>query len=138
MGRSEKNKLDVNKAAGALQTDPFAALDSLDVSALPPGREPAVEKKTEPERPAVKSRGRLILRRETKDRGGKTVVVVSGFAAVPGFSAAAREDLGRRLRKALGCGGTVEAGEIIVQGDQPAAVCAFLEKEGFRVAGVRA
>jgi translation initiation factor 1 (eIF-1/SUI1) len=42
-----------------------------------------------------KSRGRLILRRETKDRGGKVVVVVSGFAELPGANAVMIGDLAR-------------------------------------------
>lgn len=136
MARLEKNKVDTVAGSGPLQGNAFDALGALDITALPPGPEiPPVTAVAVI--PAGKTRGRVVLRRETKDRGGKTVVVVGGFDEIPGFSAAGVETLARDLRKRLGCGGTVEKNEIIIQGDRPAAVCAFLETAGFRVVGVR-
>src|SRR6201999_3613778 len=83
------------------------------------------------------SRGRLILRRETKDRGGKVVVVVYGFAELPGANAVMIGDLAKELKGKLGCGGSFDRQEIVLQGDRPAEVCALLETLGFRVDGVK-
>jgi translation initiation factor 1 len=77
--------------------------------------------------------GRVVLRREKAHRGGKTVLVVDGFGEQ--HTEAAIESLGKRLRAACGCGGTFRERSLEVQGDQPARVRAFLEAEGFQVAG---
>lgn len=55
---------------------------------------------------------RLSLRMERKGRGGKTVTVISGFTLPPHQV----EELARRLKSACGTGGTVEDGEIVLQG----------------------
>lgn len=131
--RQEKSRIDVSGTAvsGGLQPDAFAALGGL---ALPAGPEsggpPADDTAPVPTGP----RGRVVLRRETARRGGKTVVVVSGFD--PTLGAEAIGALARAVRKACGCGGTVQGREIEVQGDQPAKVAAFFRDQGFRVAGV--
>jgi translation initiation factor 1 (eIF-1/SUI1) len=81
--------------------------------------------------------GRLVLARETKHRGGKAVVVIRGFATLPHWDQAAVASLARELKQALACGGTVEPDlEILVQGDRPGDVAAWLRAQGFRVAGV--
>ena len=78
--------------------------------------------------------GRVVLRREKAQRGGKTVVVVSDFEAR--ISEAEIEDLARKARQACGCGGTVREREIELQGDNAPKVRTFFEGAGFRVAGV--
>ncbi len=57
--------------------------------------------------------GKLVVRREKKGRGGKTVTVISGLT----LSAAALDALARALRKGLGCGSTLENGAIVLQGE---------------------
>lgn len=57
--------------------------------------------------------GKLVLRRERKGRGGKTVTVLSGLHLPP----ADLDRLARALRKGLGCGSTLEDGAVILQGD---------------------
>lgn len=57
--------------------------------------------------------GKIVLRRERKGRGGKTVTLVSGIT----LPADKLEQLARALRKGLGCGSTVEQGTIVLQGD---------------------
>jgi translation initiation factor 1 len=84
------------------------------------------------------SRGRLVLRREKKDRGGKVVVVVSGFAELPGANSVMIANLAKELKGKLGCGGSFDRQEIVLQGDRAAAVASLLEELGFRVDGVRA
>jgi translation initiation factor 1 len=92
-----------------------------------------------PPKPVIpkNSRGRLILRREKKDRGGKVVVVVYGFNELPGANAVMIADLAKELKGKLGCGGTFDRQEIVLQGDRAAAVNALLEELGFRVDGVK-
>ena len=55
--------------------------------------------------------GKLVVRRERKGRGGKTVTVIEGlpFAALPEFA--------RALKKSLGCGATVEDRSLVLLGD---------------------
>jgi len=56
---------------------------------------------------------KIVLRREKKGRGGKTVTIVSGLRLpAPGLEAMARA-----LRQGLGCGARVEAEAIVLQGD---------------------
>jgi translation initiation factor 1 len=110
---------------------PFAGLE---IAGLPPGPAPAAPSASQPA--ACKPKlGRVVLRRETAHRGGKVVIVIDDFA--PGISLASIEELGRRLRNACGCGGAIRERSIELQGDQAARIRSFLEKEGFKVAGVK-
>jgi translation initiation factor 1 len=139
--KDSQKKVDVSGPVAPLQHNPFALLGEMDaLKNLPPASEPV---KAAPEQKAVaepatpkKSRGRLVLRRETKDRGGKVVVVVSGFAEVPGANAVMIGDLARELKGKLGCGGSFDRQEIVLQGDRCPEVTALLQSLGFRVAGV--
>lgn len=122
-----KPRIDTSGKQDALQS-PFAGLH---LDGLPEGPSaPAPLDKPEPPR----KNGRVVLRREKAQRGGKTVVVVHDFE--PQISDAAIETLARKARQACGCGGTVRHREIELQGDNTQKVRAFFEFEGFRVAGV--
>lgn len=72
--------------------------------------------------------GAVRVSRQTKGRGGKSVTVVKGLA----LDALALAALGKQLRTACGCGGTVKDGMIEVQGDHCALVLATLIKLGHR------
>lgn len=144
MSRSKeiRKKVDVARPSAPLQANPFAVLGEVEaLKNLVPEKPPVKS----PERVAVAAkaaavvprRGRLILRRETKGRGGKTVVVVYGFNELPGASAVMIGNLAHELKGKLGCGGSFDRQEIVLQGDRCAAVCALLEQIGFQVAGVR-
>ena len=78
--------------------------------------------------------GRVILRRSTAQRAGKTVIVIYDFATHLPLSVI--EKVAKKLRATCGCGGTVRNRTIEMQGDQPAKIRAILEAEGFQVAGV--
>lgn len=122
-----KKRIDTSGHQTALQS-PFAALQ---IQGLPEGpAEPIAPAVSEPPR----KNGRVVLRREKAQRGGKTVVVVSGFESQ--ISDSEIERLARDARQACGCGGTVREREIELQGDNPEKVRAFFEKAGFRVAGI--
>lgn len=125
---SRKNNLPCKLFLPPQLNNPFADLNT---EGLPPGK-PVVNNTGHKTSPLM--RGRVVLRREKAHRGGKTVIVVHDFPT--NISYKEIEDLGRRLRNACGCGGTVRERLIELQGDQPARIRAFLEQEGFRVAGV--
>ena len=79
--------------------------------------------------------GRVVLQRETAQRGGKTVIVVKDFASH--LPQSVIETIGKRLRSTCGCGGTVKEKRIEIQGNQVAKIRAVLEAEGFEVAGIK-
>jgi translation initiation factor 1 len=146
--KESHKKVDVSRPAAPLQHNPFAMLGELDaLKDLPepepepgkPPRAPEPVKKVKTPKPAIprNSRGRLVLRRETKDRGGKVVVVVSGFGELPGANSVMIANLARELKGKLGCGGSFDRREIVLQGDRCAAVYTLLEELGFRVDGVK-
>jgi translation initiation factor 1 len=149
--KDDRRKVDVARPAAPLQHNPFAVLAELDAlkdltpePAPPPkaetrDNEPSAGRAARSAKPEVprNSRGRLILRRETKDRGGKVVVVVYGFADLPGANAVMIGNLAKELKGKLGCGGSFDRQEIVLQGDRCAEVGALLETLGFRVDGVK-
>lgn len=69
--------------------------------------------------------GRLVVRREKRGRAGKTVTRVSGVVG----DADALEQLARELKRALGCGATVEDGTVVLQGAQTERAAAWLRAE---------
>jgi translation initiation factor 1 len=72
--------------------------------------------------------GVVKVSRQTKGRGGKAVTLVSGLA----LDADALAVLGKQLRTACGCGGTVKDGVIEVQGDHCEKVMQALTKQGYK------
>lgn len=101
---------------------PFAALEALREK-LPAGpREPAPIQAEQAA--SAEFSEKVIVSRSKKGRGGKTVTLVAGVRPN------AREPLAADLRKALGCGATVDGDEVVVQGDQVPRVRAFLEARG--------
>ena len=140
MSRETRKKIDVAQPAAPLLHNPFAALGELEALQNLPVAPAAVSERA-PANPAAavapkKKRGRLVLRREKKERGGKVVVVIGGFDEVPGASAVMIADLAKELKGKLGCGGTFDRQEIVLQGDRCAQVAALLEQLGFAVRGV--
>ena len=76
---------------------------------------------------AIIGDGAVRVARQTKGRGGKSVTVVKGLA----LDAIALAALGKQLRTACGCGGTVKDGVIEVQGDHVELILAALKKQGY-------
>lgn len=118
---------------GGLAQNPFGALSSLGLPAgapAAPSKRPASPASgvSEPA-PPQKNRGRVEVRRETGNRGGKTVTVVSAFV---GIGLPEKEQLAKKMRAACGCGGTVKDGQIEIQGDQRETVARILTEAGFR------
>ncbi len=76
-----------------------------------------------------KGDGVVRVSRETKGRGGKTVMIVRGLDLEPAALAA----IGKQLRTACGAGGTTGDGVLEVQGDHCERVMAWLANDGWVV-----
>lgn len=112
------------------RNNPFASLQGLDVpkaSASETEDHTAlaapVSSKNQKEE-AFSWPAKITLRRQKKGRGGKTVTHVSGL------SASARETLYKRMKKALGCGATLEGDDIVLLGSLVDRAADWLEEEG--------
>lgn len=114
-----------------------SAFAGLEITGLPKG--PDAPPPPAPSAPAapkdIWKMGRVVLRKETSGRSGKSVIVVYDFATHLPVSVI--ETIAKKLRTACGCGGTVKGRLIEIQGDQPAKIRQLLEEEGFQVAGIR-
>ncbi|MEI8235521.1 MAG: translation initiation factor [Verrucomicrobiota bacterium] len=127
MSRSNKTKLSSEAQPGGGLYQAFAGLK---IGGLPPGPQSEESKASG----GGTKRGRVVLRRETAHRGGKCVLIVDGFDDA--LDQPFLEALAKRLRAACGCGGTLKARTIELQGDHTARVRQCLTAEGFRVAGI--
>ncbi len=96
---------------------------------LPPGpeRKPEVEAKAAPASPYARA-PKLVVRRERKGHGGKTVTRIEGLVGTE----AELEPIMRAMKQALGCGATLRDGEILLQGDLVERAIAFLQGQGAR------
>jgi len=111
----------------SLGQNPFGGLNSAGPKGGESGSRPIP--KPESEIRSSRNRGRVDIRRETGNRGGKTVTVIDGFV---GIGQAEKELLAKKIRAACGCGGTVKDGAIEIQGDQRETVARILGEAGFR------
>ena len=81
------------------------------------------------ERKITANDGFAKVRRETKGRKGKGVIVISGL----GLSTDSLKKLASKLKKTCGSGGSVVGETIEVQGDKRELIKTTLEKQGFKV-----
>lgn len=72
---------------------------------------------------------RLRVRLDTR-RYGKNMTIIDGFDPKVDV-----DDIGKRLKRFLGTGGTVKEREILLQGDHRAGAKEFLAKDGFGFEG---
>lgn len=114
---------------GALGQNPFGALSTAGLPQNTGLPKPAFAEATAGKPETKKNRGRVDIRRETGNRGGKTVTVIDGFV---GIGLPEKESLAKKMRNACGCGGTVKDGAIEIQGDQREKIAAILSEAGFR------
>jgi translation initiation factor 1 len=119
------------EGGSGLGQNPFGALSSAGLPVAPKGvlEQAAQLPKGRAETGPTKNRGRVDIRRETGNRGGKTVTVIDGFV---GIGQPEKEQLAKKIRAACGCGGTVKDGAIEIQGDNRERVAKILSEAGFR------
>ena len=128
--QAKKTRVDTESAATPLSLSLGALLGREEVVHLPEGISHEEEKAPGPPRELP---GRVVLSRETKGRGGKSVTRLSFREGTPSDVPA----LARSLRTALGCGGTVEDGDILLQGDQVERAAEWFAARRVRVSGAR-
>lgn len=71
----------------------------------------------------------LYVRLDRRNRKGKTVTLVEGFAG----SGEDLKELGKELKSQCGSGGSVKQGEILLQGDFRDRVVSILKDKGYKV-----
>jgi uncharacterized repeat protein (TIGR03833 family) len=113
----------VMASSGPLTYSPFAALaDVVRASANAVAEQPAPTVVDPPS--ALVGEGEVRLRRETKGRGGKTVVRVTGL---PAHQLTA---LVPQMKKALGCGATIEGPDLVLLGSVEERAAEWLRQAG--------
>ncbi len=70
----------------------------------------------------------LEVHLEKKHRGGKAAILIKGFNGTE----TALNDLAKKLKTALGVGGSVKDGEIIIQGDRREKAMELLQTWGYK------
>lgn len=125
-GKGKKERISVEADASPLGISLGALLGRETPPEAPPARK--VRPEATPSTAEGKLPGRAVLSRETKGRGGKTVTRISFRDGTPPDTAA----LAKSLRTAMGCGGTVEGDDILLQGDQTDKASAWLSAKGVR------
>ncbi len=137
--RPKKADTRIKPDDASLVSNPFAGLASLS-GALP--SEPEPEPARAPEQPEAATSdsgatpwekpgalaGKLVIRRQRKGHGGKTITRVSGIS----LAAPELEQLARALRRELGCSGRVEGEDVILGGARQQQLADWLRSRGAR------
>jgi translation initiation factor 1 (eIF-1/SUI1) len=131
----EKKQRIATEAAPELRGNPFAALEVKGRELAEEGRDtrpaclPPSKRTSGPLVPAPGEK--LLLRRSTAHRGGKTVLVLEGFSAT--WTEAKLEALLHELKTTLGCGGKIEARTLELQGELVDRLIPLLEARDFTI-----
>jgi uncharacterized repeat protein (TIGR03833 family) len=112
---------------GALKHNPFAQLANKPelVAHLPNSTVPTtVVRRAQPAKPAPSAPSKVRLRWETKGRSGKAVVRITGLPMEN------LDAIASRMRKALGCGATLEGDDLILLGSLTERAQQWLDQAG--------
>lgn len=119
------SKKRIEPDATPLKQSPFAALvvkkDELPAAPKVPA---SMETKVAPPAGPTWGGGKIVLSRERKGRAGKTATRVRGLPE------ARLDELATRMKKALGCGATVEEGDVVLLGDVVERAAKWLREDG--------
>lgn len=132
MAKKKKRGTDAVDTEGRreLTHNPFAALRSAQAPPGPsaPAAQPEIRESAGPEGgiDALRASQKVVVRRERAGRGGKTVTRVSGLAT------SCLPEVARRMKTALGCGASVEEGDLLLLGNLVDRAAEWLEREGLR------
>ncbi|MFN8255252.1 MAG: translation initiation factor [Bacteroidales bacterium] len=85
--------------------------------------------KQEEQETLTPSKQDLRVMRDSKQRKGKTVSLVTGFIG----SEEDLKKLGKMIKSKIGVGGTAKDGDIIIQGDFVDKIIEILVKQGYKV-----
>jgi len=123
--RDKKQRIPV-EATPELRTNPFAALDLQGRESESGGTGvPPVTNRSTP------SKEKLLLRRSTAHRAGKTVLILEGFS--PAWTTFQLESLLHELKSTLGCGGKIEDRHLELQGELTDRLLPLLEARNFTI-----
>ena len=134
MAREKKQRV-ATEAAPELRTNPFAALEIQGRELPSDGRDtrpacPPPSKWTS--EPLVPTPGeKLLLRRSTAHRGGRTVLVLEGFS--PAWNEAKLDALLHEMKTSLGCGGKIENRTLELQGELADRLIPLLEARNITI-----
>ena len=124
VAREKKQRISTD-GGGAAWPNPFATLN---LDSFPEGA--SAPQQPHPKEPKKRIE-RLLLRRETAHRGGKTVLVLERFS--PQWDPAKLDQLLQELKSTLGCGGKVVEGKIQIQGELADRLIPLLQAQGLGV-----
>ncbi len=106
--------------------DWLSALEALKAGGTLPEGEPDAVATPEAEKPR---KPQLHILLDKKQRRGKTATIIEGFDC-PDEELL---DIARRLKTAIGTGGSARGGEILLQGDWRERAATLLRSEGYKV-----
>ena len=119
-----KRSKPIDTSGGAKLThNPFAALAGTPAAAVDEHPRPPASTES-PSEQAARFAPKVVVRRERKGRGGKTVTRIAGIAAEH------REELAGRMKSALGCGAVVEGEDVVLLGALVDRAADWLEGQG--------
>lgn len=127
MAREKKQRI-ATDAGPTAWANPFA---SLDLGPLPDGPSTPAETRSAPADAPFAKKERLLLRRETAHRGGKTVLVLEGFSSA--WTEPRLTSLLHDLKSSLGCGGKLSDRKLEIQGEQADRLKPLLADRGFEI-----
>jgi translation initiation factor 1 (eIF-1/SUI1) len=122
-----KPRIEQDDAPGGLTHNPFASLKPGGGGGAAGSKPPASKAPEVSTSDAFggASAGRLVVQREKKGRAGKTVTRVIDCSQLP----IEIEQLARQMKRALGCGASVDGADILLQGTLTERAAVWLRKQ---------